>query len=387
MGYGSSFKEVFNYVNFNLSQDQDVIGKLEKIAEECIALNSFFHSGKSKDSSNTTLFPNSIQHGIVRTNCIDCLDRTNAAQFIIAKCALGHQLFALGIISKPKILFDCDAINLLNSMYHDHGDTIALQYGGSQLAHTMETYRKISRWTSHSRDMIESIKRYYSNSFTDSEKQDAMNLFLGLYTPRAGNLPLWELPTDYFLHNDPFNRKLPKSYINWVTPEHLLPRKLLPLRSWSPKTFEVYYEPKEYTDLNQHFAFNLISTSAKDDLQEMSPFVVRVNPQQTTRYFMMYSLDIGGVKRWLTVNQKPFTPEKESKKKENLKSINDMKIEPSGSINNSYALLVEKLTNPVVVPEEKHEYKRYVAQFKPSSTDFDFSASIESLGNPKFNID
>jgi len=51
-------------------------------------------------------------------------------------------------------------------MYHDHGDTIALQYGGSHLVNTMETYRKIAPWTSHSRDMIESIRRYYSNSFT-----------------------------------------------------------------------------------------------------------------------------------------------------------------------------------------------------------------------------
>jgi len=32
------------------------------------------------------------QNGVVRTNCIDCLDRTNAAQLIIGKCALGHQV-------------------------------------------------------------------------------------------------------------------------------------------------------------------------------------------------------------------------------------------------------------------------------------------------------
>jgi len=26
--------------------------------------------------------------------------------------------------------FDCDVANVLNEMYQDHGDTIALQYGG-----------------------------------------------------------------------------------------------------------------------------------------------------------------------------------------------------------------------------------------------------------------
>lgn len=86
------------------------------------------------------------------------------------------KLYALGIISEPTVPFDSDAVNLLNVMYHDHGDTIALQYGGSHLVNTMETYRKISPWTSHSRDMIESIRRYYSNSFTDAEKQVRMTL-------------------------------------------------------------------------------------------------------------------------------------------------------------------------------------------------------------------
>jgi hypothetical protein len=32
------------------------------------------------------------QSGVVRTNCIDSLDRTNAAQFVLAKCALGYQV-------------------------------------------------------------------------------------------------------------------------------------------------------------------------------------------------------------------------------------------------------------------------------------------------------
>jgi len=32
------------------------------------------------------------QTGVVRTNCVDCLDRTNAAQFVIGKCALAHQV-------------------------------------------------------------------------------------------------------------------------------------------------------------------------------------------------------------------------------------------------------------------------------------------------------
>ena len=132
------------------SRDQDVIGTLENIAEEVVTTTGFFHNG----DGHTTI--PSVQNGIARTNCIDCLDRTNAAQFVIGKRALGHQLHALGVLSDTSISYDTDAVNMFTHMYHDHGDTIAIQYGGSQLVNTMETYRKINQWTSHSRDMVES---------------------------------------------------------------------------------------------------------------------------------------------------------------------------------------------------------------------------------------
>lgn len=64
-----------------------------------------------------------LQNGICRTNCVDCLDRTNAAQFVFGKRALGHQLYALGVVDNPDLSFDSDAVNMLTEMYHDHGDS------------------------------------------------------------------------------------------------------------------------------------------------------------------------------------------------------------------------------------------------------------------------
>lgn len=37
------------------------------------------------------------QRGVLRTNCIDCLDRTNVAQFAFGLVAFGRQLYKLGI--------------------------------------------------------------------------------------------------------------------------------------------------------------------------------------------------------------------------------------------------------------------------------------------------
>ncbi|KAA8570721.1 hypothetical protein MFRU_011g02160 [Monilinia fructicola] len=206
------------------SRDQDVIGTLENMANEVVTRTGIFHNGDGKTSIPT------VQNGVARTNCIDCLDRTNAAQFVIGKRALGYQLYALGILSEPSINYDTDAINLFTSMYHGHGDTIAIQYGGSQLVNTMETYRKINQWTSQSRDMVESFRRYYNNSFLDGQRQEAYNLFLGNYTYVQGQPLLWDLATDYYLHHtDPrvWSPRTRRSYINWYTPS-FLEKKILP---------------------------------------------------------------------------------------------------------------------------------------------------------------
>ncbi len=219
------------YIAWDMSRaskdhNQDVIGVLEDIAEETIETTRFFHSGPEpsafrshastrndpnhpsgmRDAPSGTRLDGSsphsqaserqskganlgghtrretilLQQGVARVNCVDCLDRTNAAQFVIGKAAFGHQLHALGLLDDPSLPFDSDAVNMLTEMYHDLGDTIAMQYGGSALAHTTDTYRKINQWTSHSRDVLESMKRYYANSFADADKQAAINLFLGV---------------------------------------------------------------------------------------------------------------------------------------------------------------------------------------------------------------
>jgi hypothetical protein len=44
-------------------------------------------------------------------------------QFMFGKCALGHQLYALGVVNDPNLNFDSNAVNILTEMYHDHGDS------------------------------------------------------------------------------------------------------------------------------------------------------------------------------------------------------------------------------------------------------------------------
>ncbi|KAL8372428.1 hypothetical protein RB595_001975 [Gaeumannomyces hyphopodioides] len=279
------------------SRDQDVIGILEGIAEDVVTTTGFFHNGDGVTA------PARVQNGVARTNCIDCLDRTNAAQFVIGKRALGHQLHALGILEDTVVNYDTDAVNLLTHMYHDHGDTIAVQYGGSQLVNTMETYRKINQWTSHSRDMIESFKRYYNNSFLDGQRQEAYNLFLGNYIFTQGQPMLWDLATDYYLHHaDPrgWMCKPRHNYINWFTPEFLKPREAPPCVpppargdtaskpvSYFDDYWLEYYRPSTLSSFLKMFPYKMNSTikfipfkSTQEGRYDLSPFRVRTEGDQ-----------------------------------------------------------------------------------------------------------
>ncbi|KAJ2050767.1 phosphatidylinositol-3,5-bisphosphate 5-phosphatase [Coemansia sp. S16] len=170
------------------NRQEDVLAILEVIAEETLSLTGIFHNGAELYSNylkrhhagdlNPLRTKMRRQTGVVRSNCIDCLDRTNAAQSIIGKVALAHQLFELGQINEPLLSFNTDAAMIIEEMYHDLGNTIALQYGGSHLVNTVQTYRRNTNWRSHSRDIVESLRRYYSNSLLDMERQEAITYFV-----------------------------------------------------------------------------------------------------------------------------------------------------------------------------------------------------------------
>ncbi|KAJ2949841.1 hypothetical protein O0L34_g11156 [Tuta absoluta] len=236
-----------------------------------------------------------LQTGLVRVNCVDCLDRTNTAQFAIGKCVLAHQLYALGLIGEPVVEFDSDCARLLEGLYEDHGDTLALQYGGSQLVHRIKTYRKTAPWSSHGNDIMQTLSRYYSNTFSDAEKQNTMNLFLGLFIPEAGRPPIWEYTSDHSLHHPesavfiPRNKSLTKWWDSAVV-RHL-PRpcnemrklccEIIGLQGDALEMLDPYHDchrPFEYTQFQECFELKMCHTLrdlAPTSSESFSPFVVR----------------------------------------------------------------------------------------------------------------
>lgn len=131
--------------------DKNVMESLALIAENVIQQTGMFYM----DSNEVT-----YQTGVIRTNCVDCLDRTNTAQFAMGRAALAYQLHKMGFLqSPPRLEFDSDCVTMLESLYEIHGDTLALQYGGSQLVHRIKTYRKTAAWTTAGSDFMQNLSR------------------------------------------------------------------------------------------------------------------------------------------------------------------------------------------------------------------------------------
>lgn len=86
------------YAAFDLSHiartaKKQLLGDLQRLQEPVLAATGIFTSGGGRGGAAHTR----SQHGVLRTNCIDSLDRTNLAQFTFGMVALGQQLHALGI--------------------------------------------------------------------------------------------------------------------------------------------------------------------------------------------------------------------------------------------------------------------------------------------------
>ncbi|KAL0908426.1 hypothetical protein M5K25_022920 [Dendrobium thyrsiflorum] len=152
---------------------------------------------KTECNGNCLVKPTRFQTGVLRTNCIDCLDRTNVAQYAYGLAALGHQLHALGLVDVPKLDLDAPLADELMDFYEGMGDTLALQYGGST-AHNKVFSERRGQWkaTTQTQEFFRTLQRYYSNAYMDAERQEAIDLFLGYFQALQEKSTIWDLNSD-----------------------------------------------------------------------------------------------------------------------------------------------------------------------------------------------
>uniref|UniRef100_A0A286XU69 Synaptojanin-1 n=2 Tax=Cavia porcellus TaxID=10141 RepID=A0A286XU69_CAVPO len=109
------------------------------------------------------------QSGTVRTNCLDCLDRTNSVQAFLGLEMLAKQLEALGLAEKPQLVTRFQEV--FRSMWSVNGDSISKIYAGTGALEGKAKGGKL-------KDGARSVTRTIQNNFFDSSKQEAIDVLL-----------------------------------------------------------------------------------------------------------------------------------------------------------------------------------------------------------------
>jgi len=129
----------------------------------------------------------STQDKVVRTNCMDCLDRTNVVQSTIARWVLQNQFTNAGYLppnnTTPWEVLDKQFNFFYQNFWADNADAVSCAYSGTGALKTDFTRTGKRTKQGALKDLQNSITRYYRNNLKDGKRQDSYDLFLGFFKP------------------------------------------------------------------------------------------------------------------------------------------------------------------------------------------------------------
>ncbi|KAK9469434.1 SacI homology domain-containing protein [Lipomyces arxii] len=143
----------------------------------------YFHSSDNPEKGAAAV-PKKLQHGVVRTNCMDCLDRTNVVQSMLASWTLQKILVEAEVLPfGERWENDAEFESLFRNVWADNADAISKAYSGTGALKTDFTRTGKRTKQGALKDLMNSIERYARNNFFDGPRQDAYDLFLGNHHP------------------------------------------------------------------------------------------------------------------------------------------------------------------------------------------------------------
>ena len=155
-----------------------------------------------------------LQSGVIRSNCVDCLDRTNVFQQVIGTAVLLIQLRYFGVHIKEPLNENYSIFGVLTEIYKEMGNELSYEYAGS-LAHKQtikDNRKKYKKIIQKVPEFINTFKRYFNNSFNDLDKQKGYNLFLGKFKVKNEKIDIWNMNNDINLHYKKINKY--KNYLD-----------------------------------------------------------------------------------------------------------------------------------------------------------------------------
>jgi len=127
-----------------------------------------------------------VQTSVVRTNCMDCLDRTNVVQSTLARHVLNQQLREIKVLDvNEKVEEHEDFMTSFRNIWADNADAVSFTYSGTGALKTDFTRTGQRTKGGALQDLNNSITRYAKNNYLDGSRQDGFDLFLGNYEVRA----------------------------------------------------------------------------------------------------------------------------------------------------------------------------------------------------------
>lgn len=161
--------------------------RLSKLKEQLIPeIEQFGYFSSIPGQPEATNF----QGGFFRINCMDCLDRTNVVQSMLARESLTQQLRVLGILSANEAVENVPQLETaFKHMWADNGDECSRQYAGTGALKADFTRLGRRTYMGAMQDGANAITRYFRNNFGDGYRQDSIDFFLGNYVVDLQNIP------------------------------------------------------------------------------------------------------------------------------------------------------------------------------------------------------
>ena len=123
-----------------------------------------------------------IQSGVLRVNCMDCLDRTNVVQSACGQRALEKELEAEGIAIN---LHADSSTQWFNTLWADNGDAISKQYSSTAALKGDFTRTRKRNYRGAINDLNLTLARYFNNIVNDYFSQAAIDFLLGNVTDQV----------------------------------------------------------------------------------------------------------------------------------------------------------------------------------------------------------
>ncbi|CEJ55463.1 Putative Phosphoinositide phosphatase [Penicillium brasilianum] len=144
----------------------------------------YFRGVEGPGASGGQLDIRSTQTSVVRTNCMDCLDRTNVVQSMLGRWAVTRQLIDAGVLRPGENANDDREFeDMFRNMWADNADVVSKSYSGTGALKTDFTRTGKRTRAGALQDLNNSITRYVRNNFMDGPRQDGFDVFLGTYLP------------------------------------------------------------------------------------------------------------------------------------------------------------------------------------------------------------